>query len=72
MTTASRTHRSTDSGPETADLESAATVTEVVLPGVVDPAGLQVRTRPLPTRSDGRARGALVNVAAWPGSTASG
>ncbi len=52
MTTALTAPRSTTAGaPSSGDAASAApaavTVTEVVLPGVVEPAGLQVRTRTL-------------------------
>jgi NADPH:quinone reductase-like Zn-dependent oxidoreductase len=57
MTTApGTTERSGPSGSATpgAAPASAVTVTEVVLPGVVEPAGLQIRTRPMPALGKGQ------------------
>ncbi len=39
----------TDRAQSSAAATTAVSITEVVLPGVVEPAGLQVRTRPMPT-----------------------
>jgi NADPH:quinone reductase-like Zn-dependent oxidoreductase len=56
MTSAPGTaERSATSSSAAPGATPGVTVTEVVLPGVVEPAGLQIRTRPLPAPGQGQA-----------------